>query len=36
LQHEFVYLAVLLDIFTRSVRGWELSRQLNQELHKAA
>lgn len=36
LQHEFVYLAVLLDIFTRSVRGWELSRQLSQELPKAA
>jgi transposase InsO family protein len=36
LQHEFVYLAVLLDIFTRSVRGWELSGQLSQELPKAA
>lgn len=36
LPHEFVYLAVLLDIFTRSVRGWELSRQLSQELPKAA
>jgi putative transposase len=36
LRHEFVYLAVLLDIFTRSVRGWELSRQLSQELPKAA
>ena len=36
LQHEFIYLAVLLDIFTRGVRGWELSRQLSQELPKAA
>jgi putative transposase len=36
LRHEFIYLAVLLDIFTRSVRGWELSRQLSQELPKAA
>jgi len=36
LRHEFVYLAVLLDIFTRSVRGWELGRQLSQELPKAA
>lgn len=36
LRHECVYLAVLLDIFTRSVRGWELSRQLSQELPKAA
>lgn len=36
LRQEFVYLAVLLDIFTRSVRGWELSRQLSQELPKVA
>jgi transposase InsO family protein len=36
LRHESVYLAVLLDIFTRSIRGWELSRQLSQELPKAA
>jgi transposase InsO family protein len=36
LRHEFIYLAVVLDIFTRSVRGWELSRQLSQELPKAA
>lgn len=36
LRHEFIYLAVVLDIFTRSVRGWALSRQLSQELPKAA
>lgn len=36
LRHEFIYLAVVLDIFTRSVRGWQLSRQLSQELPKAA
>lgn len=36
LQHEFIYLAVLLDIFTRSVRGWELGRHLTEELPKAA
>jgi putative transposase len=36
LRHEFIYLAVVLDIFTRSVRGWELARQLSQELPKAA
>jgi transposase InsO family protein len=26
---EFVYLAVLMDVFTRRVRGWELSRSLD-------
>lgn len=36
LQHEFVYLAVLLDIFTRAVRGWELARHLSEGLPKAA
>ncbi|NEQ29198.1 MAG: IS3 family transposase, partial [Microcoleus sp. SIO2G3] len=25
---EFVYLAVLLDVFTRSIRGWHLGRSL--------
>jgi transposase InsO family protein len=29
---EFVYLAVLMDVFTRVIRGWELSRSLNQGL----
>jgi len=32
LLNEFVYLAVILDVFTRNVRGWCLSRQLDQEL----
>ncbi len=36
LQKEFVYLAVVLDIFTRSIRGWELGRDLTEELPKAA
>lgn len=29
---EFVYLAVIMDVFTRSIRGWYLSRSLDQEL----
>lgn len=32
LQEEFVFLAVVLDVFTRSVRGWGLSRLIDQEL----
>lgn len=32
LQDEFVYLAVVMDIFTRSIRGWHLGRTLHQEL----
>ncbi len=32
LQREFIYLAIILDIFTRSLRGWELSRTLSSEL----
>lgn len=28
----FIYLAVILDAFTRSVRGWSLSRSLEQQL----
>lgn len=32
LGREFVYLAVLMDIFTRSIRGWHLGRSLDQEL----
>lgn len=32
----FVYLAVVLDVFTRSVRGWNLSTGLDQELSLAA
>lgn len=32
LRHEFVYLAVIMDVFTRSIRGWHLSRSLDQQL----
>jgi putative transposase len=32
LQHDFVYLSVILDVFTRAIRGWHLSRALDQEL----
>jgi len=32
LRAEFVYLAVLMDVFTRSIRGWQLGRSLDQEL----
>lgn len=32
LQQDFVYLAVILDVFTRAIRGWCLSRLLDQEL----
>lgn len=33
---EFVYLAVLMDVFTRRVRGWELARSLDGSLTLAA
>ena len=26
LRDEFVYLAVVMDVFTRRIRGWELER----------
>jgi putative transposase len=32
LRKEHVYLAVLMDVFTRSIRGWHLGRSLEQEL----
>ena len=32
LRREFVYLAVLMDVFTRCLRGWHLSRDLDQTL----
>src|SRR5437764_12302003 len=32
LREEFVYLAVLMDVFTRGIRGWHLGRSLEQEL----
>jgi putative transposase len=33
---EFVYLAVLMDVFPRVIRGWELSRSLDKGLTLAA
>lgn len=36
LQREFVYLAVLMDVFTRLIRGWQVSRSLDQGLTLAA
>jgi putative transposase len=33
---EFVYLVVLMDVFTRRVRGWELGRSLDLGLTLAA
>jgi putative transposase len=36
LHREFVYLAVLLDVFTRCSRGWHLGRSLGQELTLSA
>jgi len=35
-QREFLYLAVLMDLFTRAIRGWELRRSLNEELPLSA
>jgi putative transposase len=32
LQQEFVYLAVLMDVFTRRIRGWHLSRSMEVSL----
>ncbi len=32
LHREFVYLAVMMDVFTRTIRGWNLSRWLDQSL----
>jgi putative transposase len=36
LRDEFVYLAVLMDVFTRRVRGWQLGRSLDGSLALAA
>jgi putative transposase len=36
LRREFVYVAVLMDVFTRSIRGWHLGRNLDQGLTLAA
>lgn len=32
LKSSFIYLAVLMDVFTRSIRGWYLGRSLDQSL----
>jgi transposase InsO family protein len=32
LQREFVYQAVIMDVFTRAVRGWHLARRLDHQL----
>ncbi len=32
LRHGFVYLAIVLDVFTRSIRGWYLGQRLDEEL----
>jgi len=36
LGEEFVYLAIVMDVFTRAIRGWHLSKSLDQELTLAA
>lgn len=36
LGREFVYLAVLMDVFTRAIRGWQVGRSLDQGLTLAA
>jgi transposase InsO family protein len=33
---EFVYLAIVMDVFTRLIRGWHLGRSLDQSLTLAA
>lgn len=32
LRREFIYLAVVMDVFTRDIRGWNVGRSLGQEL----
>ena len=32
LKHRFIYVAVLMDVFTRRIRGWNLSQHLTQTL----
>ena len=32
LRRQFVYLAIILDVFTRSIRGWHLGRSLSSDL----
>ena len=33
---DFLYLAVLMDVFTRAIRGWHLGRDLTEELVRTA
>src|SRR5262249_22484249 len=32
LRNEFIYLYIIMDVFTRCIRGWHLGRSLEQEL----
>ena len=32
LKHRFIYVALLMDVFTRMIRGWKLSQHLTQSL----
>src|SRR5205807_9794684 len=36
LRKEFVYFSVLMDVYTRCIRGWHLGRGLDQELTRVA
>lgn len=36
LKHRFVYLAVIMDVFTRAIRGWHLDHSLDQNLSLTA
>jgi putative transposase len=36
LRDEFIYLAAIMDVFTRSIRGWHVGRDLDQGLTSAA
>ena len=36
LRRDFVYLAAVMDVYTRAVRGWQLSRQLDSSLTQTA
>jgi transposase InsO family protein len=36
LQHEFIYLAVVLDVYSRRVVGWNISRRLDSSLAQQA
>ena len=36
LQKEFIYLAVIMDVFTRDIRGWELSHSIDHSLTVSA